>query len=101
MSAPVSNTLAGYAEGVSQKDITMNSGWTPGPWVLKATYRSGPHEGQPMYFREWTGIGPSATPDLAEAARFATQQEACQSPAFSHWSSFYEPFEANPNREEG
>lgn len=61
--------------------------------VLKAKYLSGPHEGQPMYFREWTGIGPAATPELSEAQRFDSRQEACQSPAYTHWSSFYEPEE--------
>lgn len=65
-------------------------------FVLKDTYRSGPHEGQPMYFREWTGIGPRATNDLSEAATFSSRLEACQSPAFSHWSSFYEPEQVSP-----
>lgn len=65
-------------------------------FVLKATYLSGPLEGQPQYFRFWTVIGPCATPDLAEAERFASPQDAMQSPAFTHWSSFYEPEELRP-----
>ena len=60
-------------------------------FVLAATYLNGPHDGQPQYFKAWTGIGPMATPNLDEAERFDTAQEAMMSPAFSHWSSFYSP----------
>lgn len=60
-------------------------------FVLATTYRSGPCEGQPQYFRCWTAIGPAATPDLAVAERFPSAQAAMESPAYTHWSSFYEP----------
>lgn len=60
-------------------------------YVLAATYLGGPLEGQPQYFRFWTAIGPCATPDLAEAERFDSAQEAMESPAFVHWTSSYEP----------
>lgn len=60
-------------------------------YVLAATYLSGPCEGQPQYFRCWTVIGPAATPNLGDAERFPSVQEAMESPAYSHWSSFYEP----------
>lgn len=60
-------------------------------YVLAGTYLSGPCQGQPQYFRGWTVIGPMATPRLDEAERFATAQEAMESPAFSHWASSYEP----------
>lgn len=60
-------------------------------YVLATTYNAGPCAGQPQYFRFWTILGPAATPDLAEAERFASAQEAMESPAFTHWSSSYEP----------
>lgn len=44
------------------------------------------------YFHHWTGIGPKATQDLQEAAKFSTKQEAMQSPAYSFGYTFYEPF---------
>ena len=62
-------------------------------FVLATTYSDGPCVGQPQYFRFWTVIGPCATPDLAEAERFASAQEAMQHPAYLHWSSFYKPME--------
>jgi len=63
----------------------------PAEYVLADRYLSGPHEGQPQYFRCWTAIGPMATPDLAEAERFDCLQAAMDSPAFVHWASNYEP----------
>jgi hypothetical protein len=60
-------------------------------YVLACTYLSGPLEGKPQYFAAWTVIGPMATPDLGAAAVFASPQAAMQSPAYSHWSSSYEP----------
>jgi hypothetical protein len=43
------------------------------------------------YFQEWTGIGPRATTDIAEAKRFATRREAEASPASAFPLTFYEP----------
>lgn len=63
-------------------------------FVLAATYPANtPRAGQPQYFRFWTVIGPAATPDLAEAERFSSAEAAMESPAFTHWASFYEPLE--------
>lgn len=51
---------------------------TAGQWVLRSsqTYR-----GRPLWFAQMTGIGPMTTATLAEAARFASREEAALSPA--------------------
>ncbi len=65
----------------------------PAPvWVLVETLSSR-QRGRPVYFLAWTGIGPAATENLAEAARFASQADAARNPACSHFLSFYEPLE--------
>jgi hypothetical protein len=56
-------------------------------FVLQGKYP----DGSPKYFRQWTAIGPMATKSLDEAERFDSAQEAMQSPAYTHWSSDYEP----------
>lgn len=66
-------------------------------YVLKSEYKTGPLKGQPQYFRFWTAIGPAATPNIEEAERFSTREDAMQSPAYVHFSSFYEPFELLSN----
>jgi hypothetical protein len=46
---------------------------------------------KPLYFARMTGIGPMTTPDLSEAATYATEEEARRSPACFHMFSFFEP----------
>ena len=53
-------------------------------WVLKD---------RRLYFRNWSGIGPRSTPDLCEAARFTTKEEAMRSPAYSFSLTSYNPVE--------
>lgn len=43
------------------------------------------------YFKEWCGIGPLCTRDIAEAARFASREEA---DAIYHALCGFEPVEA-------
>lgn len=43
------------------------------------------------YFRSMTTIGPCGTWNLAEAQRFATEEEARQHPATAFTLTFYEP----------
>lgn len=47
--------------------------------------------GYPIYFEQWTAIGPCCTSDLEKAARFVSEQDAMHSPAFTHWLSFFKP----------
>lgn len=88
MSAPVSNTLAGYAEGVNQKDFPMTyTKWTAGPLTREQAaiigvytgYLAGPfsdlHEyiekvmGRPVFTHEM------ASKDLAEQIREASKAD--------------------------
>lgn len=44
-------------------------------------------DGRPKYFKQMTAIGPAATSDISEAARFQTRDDAVASPAHRHWSA--------------
>jgi len=59
-------------------------------WVLKCP-RSG-------YFREWTGIGPRCTQNVADAARFATKREALRHPAYTFSLTSFEPVRVQGSR---
>lgn len=58
--------------------------------VEKLASKAAGHE---IYFWKWTDIGPAGTKHLDLAARFGSAEEARQSPAFTHFLSFYEPLE--------
>lgn len=58
-------------------------------WVLRETVASTPK--RPIYFHTMTSIGPKGTANLAEAARFASEQDARSCPAMFHTWSCYEP----------
>lgn len=62
-------------------------------YLLADTYKDGPHKGKSQYFRFWTTIGPCATNERDEAQRFASVQDALDSPAYNHWSSTYKVVE--------
>ena len=53
-------------------------------WVLK-------DELSGKYFKQWTSIGPAATPTRGEAERFPSKRKAMQSLAFSFALTSYEP----------
>lgn len=46
-------------------------------------YYKDSESGQPLWFRRWSGAGPVFTTNPAEAARFETEIEAMQSPAYT------------------
>lgn len=56
-------------------------------YILVDTYDSGELKDKPKYFKQMTGIGPMATPDVYEAMVFDTEEEAKTSPAHRHWSA--------------
>lgn len=62
-------------------------------YFLADTYKDGPHKGKMQYFRFWTVIGPCATNDRAQAQRFASVEDALNSPAYLHWASNYKVVE--------
>lgn len=62
-------------------------------YLLADTYKDGPHKGKTQYFRFWTAIGPCATNDRSEAQRFASVEDALNSPAYLHWASNYKVVE--------
>lgn len=64
-------------------------------YLLADTYTDGPHKGKPQYFRCWTAIGPCATNDREQAQRFASEQDALNSPAYTHWASNYKVVEVS------
>jgi len=45
--------------------------------------------GKPIYYKMMTRIGPCNTDNPSEAARFDSEEQARQSPAYSHWLSSY------------
>lgn len=59
-------------------------------WVLRETLASKKLK-KPIYFKGMTAIGPMSTPELGDATRFGSKQEAMMSPAYVHPQSFYEP----------
>lgn len=61
-----------------------------GQWVLIEEPAS-KKEHKPVYFKCTTDIGPCSTPNLSEAAKFESRQEAVMSPAYVHPFSCYEP----------
>lgn len=123
MSAPVSNALA--SEGVNQKDITMNSGWTPGQWEAVEypsgwTVRTVYQNSEGLRTTAWPavvncGSQPNeanarliaAAPDLYEAGAALvgghplgeTDTVLVSRAAFEQMRSAL--LKANPNREEG
>ncbi len=56
--------------------------------------------GNPLYFDRMTGIGPMTTPNLEEAMRFPTEQEARQHPACRFVFTFFQPREVTDTEEE-
>lgn len=59
-------------------------------YVLRETLASR-KQGHPVYYLQWTGIGPMTTPHLPLAYRFDSAQSAMQSKAYNHFLSFFEP----------
>lgn len=52
-------------------------------YILEDKYE----DGRPKYFKRMSAIGPMATPNLEEAERYDSEDEARQSPAHRHWSA--------------
>lgn len=50
---------------------------------------------KPVYFQEWTDIGPACTSQLSKAEKFASVQAARQSRAYPFSLTSFEPIEAN------
>lgn len=59
-------------------------------YVLKCEIAS-KQRNKPVYYKQWTGIGPMYTECLNEAERFNSEQEAMQSPAYYHSLTCFEP----------
>lgn len=51
--------------------------------------------GYPVYYKEWTGIGPACTSDFDDAMRYPSVQRARESPAYAFTWTCFEPYEAN------
>ena len=45
------------------------------------------NDDKPKYFKQMTGIGPMATPNIEEAEKFDTEEDAKTSSAHRHWSA--------------
>lgn len=56
-------------------------------YILEDIYEHDERKGQPKYFKDMTQLGPMATPNIEEAFKFDTEEEAKQSQANLHWSS--------------
>lgn len=69
-------------------------------WILRETLSSEKLK-TPIYFKGITAIGPMSTPNLEQAQRFNSKQEAMMSPAYVHPLSFYEPEKESQQHEEG
>jgi hypothetical protein len=59
-------------------------------WVLHEPLSSG-QQGKMLCFVQMTGIGPMASDDPLEWARFSSEAAARQCPAVLHSLTFYEP----------
>lgn len=44
-----------------------------------------------VYFKQWAGIGPMYTEDINEAAKFDSEHDAMQSPAYPHAFTAFNP----------
>ena len=51
--------------------------------------------GEPIYFKEWTGIGPACTKDFSEAETFATLSAATLNRAYSFGLTSFVPYYAD------
>lgn len=58
-----------------------------GKYILVDEYDHDELKGKPKYFKQMTGIGPMSTPDIEQAERYDSEEDAKRSPANRHWSA--------------